>query len=173
MLWASGDMVQRSSDPPQTPWSDERYSPATFPRIASMRLLSSLLPFTIDIFAREPEIGVTCEDLIDGISDFMRKRSDQADYDRLSAARRRIVSQAYRYNRSQPGEALGDGLRRIDFLGSETMFGGIRENSEAVKKICGEVLPHTWILDCTTRYPMTREEIAAQEERGHERRGTK
>lgn len=168
MLWAS-NMVQRSCDGPHTSWSEGRGSPATFPRITSMRLLPSLLPFTIEIFARDPNIGVTCGDVIDAISDSMRKHSGQADYDTLPAARKRIVAEAYRHNRSRahgvPGGALGDGLRRMDFLGMETMFGGIREDSSAVRRICSEVLPCTWILDCTTRYPMTREEIAAQQAR--------
>lgn len=168
MLWAS-NMVQRSSDGPQTSWSEGRSSPATFPRITSMRLLPSLLPFTIEIFARDPDIGVTCGDVIDAISDSMRKHSGQSDFDSLSAPRKRIVGEAYRHNRSRahgvPGGALGDGLRRMDFLGLETMFGGIRYDETAVRRVCGEILPCTWILDCTTRYPMTREEISAQEAR--------
>ncbi|KAJ3891342.1 hypothetical protein GG344DRAFT_77027 [Lentinula edodes] len=164
MLWAS-NMVQRSSDSPQTSWSNGRGSPATFPRITSLRLLPNLLPFTIDVLARNPDIGVTCGDVIDAISDSMRKHSGQSDFDSLPADRKRKVSEAYRHNRSRapgvPGGSLGDGLRRMDFLGTETMFGGIREDPTAVKRICGEVLPCTWILDCATRYPMTREEMAA------------
>ncbi|KAE9403122.1 hypothetical protein BT96DRAFT_504989 [Gymnopus androsaceus JB14] len=156
MLWAP-DTVHRSSDPPQTSWLVGRYSPATFPRIASMRLLSSILhPFTIEIFAQDPDIGVTCEDLIDGIFRFMRKHSSKADFHNLSTSRKRIVLKSYKYNRSlvrrQLGEALGEGLQRMDFLGEETMFGGIREDPIAVMRLCGQVLPCTWILDCMTEY---------------------
>ncbi|KAF5353178.1 hypothetical protein D9757_012653 [Collybiopsis confluens] len=126
MLWAS-NMVQRSSDNTQTSWSNGRKNPATFPRITSMRLLPNILPFTIDVFARDPDVGITCGDLIDAISDSMRKHAGQADFDSLSASRKKTVSEAYRHNRSRahgvPGGALGEGLRRLDFLGTDTMFG--------------------------------------------------
>ncbi|KAJ4475614.1 hypothetical protein J3R30DRAFT_3501174 [Lentinula aciculospora] len=182
MLWAS-NMVQRSNDNSRTSWSDGRNSPATFPRITSMRLLPNLLPFSIDVFARNPDIGVTCGDVIDAISDSMRKHSGQSDFDSLPTDRKQKVSSAYRHNRSRapgvPGGILGDGLRRLDFLGAETMFGGIKEDPIATRRICGEVLPCTWILDCTTRFPMTSQEMAdhaetlrlqAEQQREHGRR---
>ncbi|KAJ3799526.1 hypothetical protein GGU11DRAFT_776743 [Lentinula aff. detonsa] len=165
MLWGS-NMVQRSSDSPQTSWSSGRDNPATFPRITSLRLLPNLLPFTIDVFARNPDIGVTCGDIVDAISDSMRKHCGQADFDCLTPDRKRKVSEAYRHNRSRtpgvPGGSLGGGIRRMDFLGMETMFGGLKEDPATVRRICGESLPCTWVMDCTTRYPMTREEMAAQ-----------
>ncbi|KAF9063684.1 hypothetical protein BDP27DRAFT_227767 [Rhodocollybia butyracea] len=165
MLWAS-NMIQRSNDNAQTSWSDGRNSPATFPRITSMRILPNILPFTIEVHAEKPDIGVTCGDVAEAIHNSMRKHCGQSDFDCVPANRKRMVSEAYRHNRSRaygvPGGTLGEGLRRMDFLGKETMFGGIREDPGAVMRVCGEILPCTWILDCMTRYPMTREEIATQ-----------
>ncbi|KAJ3728340.1 hypothetical protein C8R42DRAFT_571312, partial [Lentinula raphanica] len=159
-------MVQRSSDESRVSWSNGRNDPATFPRVTSLRLVPNLLPFTIEVFARDPNIGVTCGDVIDTIGDSMLKHSGKSEFEILSPDRQKMVSEAYRHNRSRalgvPGGRLGNGLRRMDFLGRETEFGGIKDDPATVRKICGEDLPCTWVLCCRSRYPMTREEIDEQ-----------
>ncbi|KIK57883.1 hypothetical protein GYMLUDRAFT_736827 [Collybiopsis luxurians FD-317 M1] len=152
MLLASY-MVQRSIDSTDSTWSEGRDNPATFPRVTCMRLISHIFPFTFEIPASDINLGVTCGDLIDGLANSMREKCGRAIYESLSATRQSLVSQAYRRNRSQvpgvPGSALGEGLRRLDFLGMEHMWRGLREDSILVKEICGWVLPCTWILECT------------------------
>ncbi|KAJ3967184.1 hypothetical protein EV361DRAFT_512799 [Lentinula raphanica] len=160
-------MVQRASEQdPRVSWSTGRNDPATFPRITSLRLVPNLLPFTIEVFARDPNIGVTCGDVIDTIGDSMGKHSGQSEFSILSPDRQKMVSEAYRHNRSRalgvPGGRLGPGLRRMDFLGRETEFGGIKDDSATVRKVCGEDLPCTWVLCCRSRYPMTEREIEEQ-----------
>jgi hypothetical protein len=166
MLFPS-NQCQRSDDPVHMSWSNGRHEPATFPRITFVRLVSEAFPWVINITARNREIGVTCGDLIDYISRDMYHLTGQAEYEALPSAKKRIVGEAYRHNRSRahgvPGGQLNPGMLRLDWLGLDTMFGGIRENDRLVRRVCGDVLPCTFELVCVRRYPMTAEEIRNQE----------
>ncbi|KAJ7778760.1 hypothetical protein DFH07DRAFT_1056151 [Mycena maculata] len=166
MLFPS-NQCQRSDDAPHLSWSKGRQEPATFPRVTYLRLVSETFPWTINISARNRDIGVTCGELIDYLSRDMYQLTGQSEYEALSSARKRVVGEAYRHNRSRahgvPGGQLNPGMLRLDWLGQDTMFGGVRENDRLVKRVCGDVLPCTFELVCVRRYPMTAEEIRNQE----------
>ncbi|KAJ6630239.1 hypothetical protein B0H10DRAFT_1983746 [Mycena sp. CBHHK59/15] len=161
------NQCQRSDDPPHLSWAKGREEPATFPRVTYLRLVSETFPFAIGITARDRDVGVTCGELIDSISDDMYKLTSQGEYEALPSAKKRTVAEAYRHNRSRangvPGGGLNPGMLRMDWLGLDTMFGGVRENERLVKRVCGDVLPCTFELVCVRRYPMTTEEIRNQE----------
>ncbi|PFH53559.1 hypothetical protein AMATHDRAFT_45428 [Amanita thiersii Skay4041] len=167
MLYPS-NYCQRSDDKPHVSWSKGRDAPATFPRVLSLRIVTQNLPWTVDVDARNPTVGVTCGDLIDAISDSMNRMTGGADYHSLSESRKRIISEAYHYNRSiaadVPGGRLKPGLMRLDFLCQDSMFGGIEINHELVKKITGAVLPCVFVLKCRKRPRMTEAEAREQRE---------
>ncbi|KAJ7272838.1 hypothetical protein C8J57DRAFT_1063277 [Mycena rebaudengoi] len=167
MLFPS-NQCQRSDDPPHMSWSKGRQEPATFPRVTSIRLVSGSFPWAISIVAHNRDLGVTCGELIDYISADMYQLTGQPEYEAIPAQRKRAVAEAYRHNRSRangvPGGSLNPGMLRLDWLGLDTRFGGVRENDRLVKQVCGDVLPCTFELVCVRRYPMTAEELRAQEQ---------
>ncbi|KAJ7084818.1 hypothetical protein B0H15DRAFT_382226 [Mycena belliarum] len=166
MLFPS-NQCQRSDDPVHISWAKGRKEPLTFPRVTFVRLVSDAFPWAISITAHNRDIGVTCGDLIDQVSRDMYQLTGQAEYEALGNAKKRTVADAYRHNRSRangvPGGQLNPGMLRLDWLGLDTMFGGVRENERLVRRICGDVLPCTFELVCVKRYPMTAEEIRNQE----------
>jgi hypothetical protein len=166
MLFPSSH-CQRSTDPSHISWKKGREEPATFPWVTSLRLVSETFPWVLEIRAREPEVGVTCGDVIETIGDNFGKYTNQHEYSVLPASKKRALAVSYRHNRSRahgvPGGRLGEGLRRLDWLCSERMFGGIDRNDRLVKRLCGDMLPYTFELKCMNRYPMTAEEIRDHE----------
>ncbi|KAJ7253312.1 hypothetical protein B0H12DRAFT_1116559 [Mycena haematopus] len=166
MLFPS-NQCQRSDESVHMSWSNGRQEPATFPRVSLIQLVSDAFPFVIKIPARNRDIGVTCGELIDLVSRDMYQLTSQAEYEALPSNKRRMVSEAYRHNRSRangvPGGQLHQGMLRLDWLGQDTMYGGIRDNERLVRRVCGDVLPCTFELVCVRRYPMTAEELRNQE----------
>ncbi|KAJ7684403.1 hypothetical protein DFH06DRAFT_1155538 [Mycena polygramma] len=166
MLFPS-NQCQRSDEAVHMSWSNGRQEPATFPRVTFLRLVSDTFPFAINVAARNRDLGVTCGELIDHVSREMYQLTSQAEYEALPSARKRVVGEAYRHNRSRangvPGGQLNPGMLRLDWLGQDTMFGGVRENDRLVRRVCGDVLPCTFELVCVRRYPMTAEELRNQE----------
>ena len=173
MLWPTAQ-CQRSCDPGTRSWAEGRDAPATWPRIRSLRLISRSLPWTISVEATDPEVGVTCGDVMESIATFMYGRVSKAQMDNASPAQKALISQSYWHNRSTtpgvPGGRLARTLLRCDWLGMQTSFGGIVEPDErTVQDVSGGVtLPCTFELKCLQRYPMTEEELREQEARERE-----
>ena len=71
------------------------------------------------------------------------------DYEAMSAPERRAVRDTYRHNRSRsagvPGVLLGDGLKALDWLGTQTMFGGLQLNEQLLLERFNAVMP--WMLE--------------------------
>ncbi|KAL0565226.1 hypothetical protein V5O48_016802 [Marasmius crinis-equi] len=110
------------------------------------------LPFLIDINASKPDVGVTCGDVIDGIYVAMYQMQGGTEFKALpeKGDLRRVAGYAYRHNRSRthgvPGGALGEGLRRLDWMGLDIHFGGIRAPGSTpghagaehtIRRVCG------------------------------------
>ena len=173
MLWPTGQ-CQRSLDPGVRSWSEGRNSPATWPRIRTMHLISRCFPWTITIEAGDPEEGVTCGDVMEEIHLFMYGRVSKAQMDGAPNAQKNAISQSYWHNRSTapgvPGGRLARTLLKCDWLGVNTSFGGIVEaDQRTLREISGGIaLPGTFELICVQRYPMTEEELREQEERERE-----
>ncbi|TFK34908.1 hypothetical protein BDQ12DRAFT_334942 [Crucibulum laeve] len=168
MLFPSNN-VHRSNDPTHVSWANGRGAPATFPRVTSLRIVSETIPWMITVTAQHPNVGVTCGEVIEGISHDLNRMCGQPEFDTFPVQTKRVVGEAYKHNRSRaygaPGGILGDGLRRLDFLGQHTLFGGIESNERLVRRVCGDALPCTFVLKCTHRLPLTETEIRDQEVR--------
>ncbi|PPQ79654.1 hypothetical protein CVT26_015780 [Gymnopilus dilepis] len=161
--------IQRSDDKPYVSWLNGRDDPATYPRITSLRIVTDTIPWMIEVKAQNKDLGVTCGEVIESICHELVKFSNKADFMSLSTHEQRDVSAAYTHNRSRdpsvPGGMLGTGMKRLDFLRRNTMFGGIEKNDNAVKRITGEALPCTFVMRCLTAFPMTQQERQDQEAR--------
>ncbi|KXN91947.1 hypothetical protein AN958_11007 [Leucoagaricus sp. SymC.cos] len=162
-------LVHRSCDPLQVSWSVGRTEPASFPRLTVLKIVSEQFPWLIEIKARDPNVGVTCGEVIEAIASAMDKLTSRSDYEALPSSLKRKVLEAYRYNRSRnpdvPGGKMGEGLKRVDFLGQMTAFGGLEVGREVVKKLCNVVAPGFVVLKCDKREFMTQEEVRAQQAR--------
>ena len=171
MLFPTGN-CQRSSDRPGRSWHSGRNAPATFPRVTSLRIISRSFPWPIDVPATNHMSGVTCGDVIEAIHASMYTRLSQGQYDNTSRQQRRLLSESFYHNRSTahgvPGGRLQQTLLRCDWLGQDTMFGGLVDDERFVREVCKDNLPCTFELKCVRRYPMTEAEIREQEERDRE-----
>lgn len=145
----------RSTDPSHRSWSNGRQEPATFPRVTELRLVSRIFPSMIHVHATNKSIGITCGDLIEQLSDHLQRRLRKEDYEGASALRRREIRDAYHHNRSRsmgvPGGQLGDGLKALDWLGTQTMFGGIQQNEQFLLEKFNVSIPCVLELICVDR----------------------
>jgi len=121
----------------------------------------------VTVHAMDTGVGVTCGELIDGLSDDLHKLTSAADYKAAPVAKKQIIGDSYRYNRSRasgvPGGRLGEGLRRMDFLGRDAVFGGVVHDERLVKTLVGEVLPATFVVRCVRQYALSPEELREHE----------
>ncbi|THH06677.1 hypothetical protein EW145_g3923 [Phellinidium pouzarii] len=124
MLFSSA-YVQRSNEPQDQSWIKGRDSPATFPRLGTLRIISRRFPWFIDVRARDPAIGITCGDVIDTLSAFFSELTLQQEFEARSKADQAKISEAYHHNRSRshdvPGGRMGIGLRRVEQASTEVM----------------------------------------------------
>ncbi|KJA21117.1 hypothetical protein HYPSUDRAFT_141300 [Hypholoma sublateritium FD-334 SS-4] len=154
MLFETSTAV-RSDEPPTLSWSNGRNQPATFPRLTSLRIISTMTPWMIVVKAKDLDRGVTCGEVIQAIWSDMSRLSTKQDFECLSPRDKAELGNAYKRNRSAnpgvPGGSLGQGMRRLDFLRSCSMFGGIEANPNVVKRTCGAELPCVFVLRCGDR----------------------
>jgi hypothetical protein len=173
MLFSSSHCL-RSTDPPHKSWTNGRGEPATFPRVTHIRIISKAFPWMINIHARDKSIGATCAEVIDGIADYLQKLSSGSEYNALPRSRQKAIKDAYNHNRAPahgvPGGVLGEGLRRLDWLCQDTVYGGIERDDNFVRAQCGDVLSCTFVLKCIHRYPLTEREIQEQAQREQSQR---
>jgi len=172
MLFNASHCV-RSDDKPDKSWSNGRGSPATYPRLTEVKIISRTFPWGITIYAGDHNTGVTCGEIIDRLDDFIHKNLRKEDADLDSGSHRVERDHAYYHNRSTaigvPGGRLGEGLRRLDWLCKDTMFGGLEVDNSFVREYHGGASPPAILtLLCTTRYPLTQQELNEQEARERE-----
>jgi hypothetical protein len=157
---------QRSSDPQHRSWMAGRDEPATFPRVTTLRIVSPTFPWTIEIHAEDLSVGVTCGDVIQQVDKFLHELVRKEEYAHAGKQRSKQMNEAYHFNRSTahgvPGGRLGAGMRRLDWLCRETMFGGLEENERYVREHAAG-LPCTFVLTCKKMYALTEEEVRNQE----------
>ncbi|KAF8555456.1 hypothetical protein OG21DRAFT_905409 [Imleria badia] len=154
---------------PQRSWARGRNTPATHPRMTHVQIISSAFPWMIQARAHDPKLGLTCGEVLDAISIYMYGDVAKMEYGNLPSKRERQIWENYQFNRSTdsnaPGGRLGEGLKRLDWLGSSSRFGGLVANDTFVKEHCGDVLPCTFELKCLPTYPLTAEEVREQQQR--------
>ncbi|KAL6308659.1 hypothetical protein BKA93DRAFT_725074 [Sparassis latifolia] len=168
MLFPTGQ-CQRSTDPPSRSWHVGRHAPATWPRLTSLRLISRSLPWPIEVTASNPFLGVTCGEVIETIQQYMYEKVSEAYYRTVSGTRKRMLGEAFYYNRSTadgvPGGRLPHMLLHCDWLGKNTTFGGIVHDEQLVHELCGAALPAVFELRCVESWPVSEEEQREMEAR--------
>ncbi|THH18006.1 hypothetical protein EW146_g2937 [Bondarzewia mesenterica] len=141
MLFSSST-CQRSDDLRRS-WMKGRKEPATFPRVSRLRLISRTLPWLIDIVASDAGVGITCGDLVDQLSRYLNQLVGGSYYNRLPAEQKEAIRTTYHFNRSTadgvPGGRLGEGIKRLEWLGTCSLFGGVDRNDALVKELCGRL----------------------------------
>lgn len=172
MLFNASHCV-RSDDRPDKSWSNGRGAPATHPRLAEIKIISRTFPWIITVYAADPNSGVTCGEIIDRLDDFLHKNLRKEDAELDSGNHRVERDQAYYHNRSTaigvPGGRLGEGLRRLDWLCKDTMFGGLHADNNFGSEFFGGASPPAILtLMCTKRYPLTEQEMDEQNARERE-----
>lgn len=149
-------------------WSEGRFSPATWPRVTSLRIVSKTFHWIIDVAATDALLGVTCGDVVDTVHSFMYARSTDAEYKKASRDKRSIVYEWFNRNRSvedgAPGGRMPQTLLRCDWLGEDHHWGGITHDPKLVKEICGADLPCTFVLACSAKYVRASEEELREQE---------
>jgi hypothetical protein len=172
MLFSSGD-CHLSSDAIHRSWSAGRDEPATFPRVTTIRIISTGFPWEVPVTASRPSAGVTCGDLIDQLCGFLHVRLRKDDYATAGADHQRMLKNIYHYNRSRadgvPGGRLGEGLKRIDWLNTATMFGGARVNDRFAVQTDGLALPCTLEVLCVEREEGPEPDVDELRRRGRSR----
>jgi hypothetical protein len=115
-----------------------RGSAATWPRLDRLYLLSKYLPGPVEIRGTSKSGAVTCEDVLNGIHEYMREKLPRTVYQTINKQKRLKVDATYHYNRSlKSGPDLGDGVRRGDFLEEYTSFDGLEDDPDYVRTALG------------------------------------
>jgi hypothetical protein len=153
MLWPSSNHLRLDGSSEQCSWARCRDEPATFPRLTSLCVVSRAFPSRIYIKAGDASVGVTCGDMIDGLDDYFHTVAGDI-FDNATNQEKNDVMNSYNLNRSlslsSPREHLGKDVCLVDWLGKDTVFGGISWNGmRATKERYG--LPIVFELRCSTR----------------------
>jgi hypothetical protein len=171
MLFHTSDCYRTTES--RRSWVKGRKAPATHPRLTHIRIISRSFPWMINVRAQNPKIGVTCGEVLDAISTYMYGDVAKKEYESMSVAKKRQVWDSYQHNRSTdrnvPGGRLGESLKRLDWLGPASNFGGLTINMDFVKEHCGDMLPSTFELKCLSNYQLTQEELREQQRRSARR----
>ena len=151
-------------------WAEGRFSPATWPRTKSIRIISKAFHWICDINESTPNQGVTCGDVVEGVHAFMYTRTMDGEYRKTSRDKRSIIYEWFNRNRSvedgAPGGRMPQTLLRCDWLGEFNQWGGLIHDAKLVKEICGVDLPCTFVLVCTEKQARSSDaEIRQQEQR--------
>jgi len=145
----------RSTDPSHRSWSNGRQEPATFPRVTELRLVSRVFPWMVNVRATNRAVGVTCGDVVEQLSEHLQRRLRKEDYEGATGMKRRAIRDAYHHNRSRsagvPGGQLGDGLKALDWLGTNTLFGGVQLNEQLLLERFNVAPPCVLELVCVER----------------------
>ncbi|KAG6820049.1 hypothetical protein H0H93_006064 [Arthromyces matolae] len=168
MLYPSND-CHLSTDAPLVSWSKGRDQPATFPRVSKMNIISQTFPWSVEIEARDPAIGVTCGEVLEGLAKNFQRLTSKSDFEALRPSKQNEVAAIYSHNRSRrpgvPGGMLKEGMRRLDFLVKDIKFGGVYVDNQLVYRLLGMKPPCTYILKCMTQYAMMEQELEEDEAR--------
>lgn len=130
MIFPSGFVRLKIGSKPMS-W---RERPATIPRLSSLQLMWQTSPSWItEIRATDEDLGVTCGDLVDCISEFLRESQSHDDFENEPRELRASIFQTFSLNRKlgTPDMKLPPGFCRVDWLGQDTIFDGIEKDSRA------------------------------------------
>ncbi|KAI5993284.1 hypothetical protein EDD15DRAFT_2167395 [Pisolithus albus] len=147
-------------------WMKQHEAPATFPRLTYVRIISRSFPWMIQIDARDLTTGVTCGEILDGISEYLYNDVTKDESQNVSETLEHRIFSSYEHNRSTdpdvPGGVLGVALKRLDWLGNDTMFGGLVLTDKFTMEDRGDIPPATFELKCLPNRPPTPQELDEQ-----------
>ncbi|KAJ8508183.1 hypothetical protein ONZ45_g9536 [Pleurotus djamor] len=133
-------------------WSNMQRARATSPPLPTLRLSIQGFPWIITVRASQPHYGVSCSDVIKTISEFMDQLVDEHEFNKFPYETRRMVSMNYNRNRLQAQDVLGalglgEGVKRLDWLGEETMVWGVQQDQRLVRETSGDAYsPVSFVL---------------------------
>ena len=81
--------IRRSDEGKSAKWTRGRNEPATFPQLPGMLLVSESIPWRIQVEARNTELGVTCGEILECISQELSRLATKEEYATLSAENQR------------------------------------------------------------------------------------
>ncbi|KIK14756.1 hypothetical protein PISMIDRAFT_345246 [Pisolithus microcarpus 441] len=144
-------------------WMKQHEAPATFPRLTYVRIISRSFPWMIQIDARDLTTGVTCGEILDGIFEYLYSDVTKDESENVSEMLKLHIFSSYEHNRSTdpnvPGGGLGVALKRLDWLGNNTMFGGLVLSDKFTMEDRGDIPPATFELKCLPNRPPTPQEL--------------
>jgi len=109
----------------------------------------------VNVRATNRAVGVTCGDVVEQLSEHLQRRLRKEDYEGATGMKRRAIRDAYHHNRSRsagvPGGQLGDGLKALDWLGTNTLFGGVQLNEQLLLERFNVAPPCVLELVCVER----------------------
>ncbi|KAI6023165.1 hypothetical protein BKA83DRAFT_3643458 [Pisolithus microcarpus] len=147
-------------------WMKQHEAPATFPRLAYVRIISRSFPRMIQIDARDLTTGVTCGEILDAIFEYLYSDVTKDESENVSETLKLHIFSSYEHNRSTdpnvPGGGLGVALKRLDWLGNNTMFGGLVLSDKFTMEDRGDIPPATFELKCLPNCPPTPQELHEQ-----------
>ncbi|OCH88246.1 hypothetical protein OBBRIDRAFT_836765 [Obba rivulosa] len=172
MLFSTAQCT-RSTEETGFSWRAGRQAPATWPRVTHLRLVSHTFPWVVDVPASNLSLGVTCSDVLEAVYAFLQERVTQAQLESAPRELKGVMGEAFRYNRSPepdvPGGRLPYTMLRCDWLGFDTMFGGITQDERLVRERYGGAMPCTFELRCVLRPPVSETDLDERESRRRRR----
>ncbi|KAG8898555.1 hypothetical protein FRB99_007352 [Tulasnella sp. 403] len=101
------------------------------PPTRTVRLIARRLPWAVVV--SHPD-GILIGHVLDAIHQLLSGNASKADFEALSETERIVVARTFQRNYLTPGlcRTRGDGLKRVDFLGSETNLCGIHKDDELI-----------------------------------------
>lgn len=136
-------------------WADHLRSPATFPRLRKLFIVSRSFPWVIIAHAEDPNIGITCGDVLDEIYEYLFDLVLQEEVDAVPASDLETFVAAYEANRSradrrgEPALSLTKrtkAMRQVDWLARNTFFGGLARDDAYIAERFNTAMPAAFIL---------------------------
>ncbi|KII89381.1 hypothetical protein PLICRDRAFT_110081 [Plicaturopsis crispa FD-325 SS-3] len=136
-------------------WSEHLYSPATFPRLRTIFIISRSFPWIIDVNPEDVNIGVTCGDVLDEIYSYLHVKVVREEIRALPSSDLSAFNAAYQKNRArrdehgEPAISLlrrSAAMRRLDWLSRKTFFGGLDRDDAYISERFGVAFPATFVL---------------------------
>lgn len=137
-------------------WKQRAHELATFPHISQINIISKSFPWIIEIHSRHPSKGVRCSDIVEGLHAHFLVHLICTDTDHLQPEEFEQMSRAFKESRRNEQSVMTHtltagkhpGLLRVDWLGQNTMFGGLERDEEYVKERLGVYDPSYFVLRC-------------------------
>ena len=132
-------------------WTRGRNAPATFPPTSEILIISEAFPW---VFQVHDPAGVTVGRVMDTIDAELHRRAgaNEMPADRELA---KAIASSYHRNRDELRGILMDGMLRIDFLATQTEFGGLDQDEETLaERMNVRDFPIAFCLVCEGRAPL-------------------